>query len=229
MVGAGGVRLLLQSQDGTFADGTAAAAQTAGGADIAATGGWAADVEMDGDLDIVLGAIAGDPPVLRNTGDGAWQVIRPFAGVPGARGFAWGDLDGDGDPDAAILDGLGALHVFANQQAGQFERRAGPIAAAPFLSVTLGDSNADGALELVTLDRMGAVARASLLGDVWRSERIAEWPERPASAAPGSYRLLLADLDNSGAVDFSPRAPAPRNSGSPTSSSSSSPSQDGAI
>ena len=31
----------------------------------------------------------------------------PFAGVAGVSAFVWGDLDGDGDPDAALIDGAG--------------------------------------------------------------------------------------------------------------------------
>src|SRR5439155_6625307 len=37
-------------------------------------GAWAADYEMDGDLDVVLAPRAGPPLVLRNNGDGTFQV-----------------------------------------------------------------------------------------------------------------------------------------------------------
>ncbi len=42
------------------------------------------------------------------------------------RGFAWADLDGDGNPDAAIIDGTGNLHVFMNERQGQFRERSLP-------------------------------------------------------------------------------------------------------
>jgi hypothetical protein len=31
--------------------------------------------------------------------------------VSGVRGFAWADVDGDGNPDAAIVDGARRLHA----------------------------------------------------------------------------------------------------------------------
>ena len=81
---------------------------------------------MDGDLDIVVGVRAAAPMVLRNNGDGTWRSVQPFAGVTGIYAFVWGDIDFDGDPDAAMIDGAGAVQVFANLQAGQFERLARP-------------------------------------------------------------------------------------------------------
>ena len=39
---------------------------------------------------------------------------------------SWGDFDGDGDPDAALLDAQGVLHVFENRQAGQFREMPKP-------------------------------------------------------------------------------------------------------
>jgi hypothetical protein len=45
------------------------------------TGVWAADVEMDGDLDIVAAPDAGVPFVLRNNGDGGWTSVSMFEGV----------------------------------------------------------------------------------------------------------------------------------------------------
>ena len=50
--GAGGVRLFLQAADGSFTDATASASARSGPLALDATGAWAADVEMDGDLDV---------------------------------------------------------------------------------------------------------------------------------------------------------------------------------
>ena len=46
--------------------------------------------------------------------------MHPFAGISGLRGLAWVDLDGDGNPDAAMIDGAGILHFFHNQRGGIF-------------------------------------------------------------------------------------------------------------
>ena len=80
-VGTGGVRLFVQEPDGTFGDATARASQASGPVNLAATGAWAADIEMDGDLDIVVGVRDATPVVLRNNGDGTWRATQPFPAV----------------------------------------------------------------------------------------------------------------------------------------------------
>jgi hypothetical protein len=80
-------------------------------------------------MDIVLGAHQGPPVVLRNNGDGSFTAMHPFAGISGLRGFAWVDLDGDGNPDAAMIDGSGTLHFFHNQRGGVFRELALPQSA----------------------------------------------------------------------------------------------------
>ena len=207
--GPGGVRLFIQSGDGVFTDETARASGPTGPTNLDASGAWAADVEMDGDLDIVVGLRAAAPVVLRNNGDGTWRPVQPFAGIAGLRTFVWGDLDGDGDPDAALTDGSGALHVFANLQAGQFQRITGPDGGQTGIAaIVMGDVDADGALDLVTLDAAGAIRRASMGTDGWSQEAWAAWPEVPAAAAQGTARLILADLDNNGALDLVASGPA---------------------
>lgn len=198
--GAGGVRLFLQSEDGAFTDATATTGEPF---DLPATDVWAADVEMDGDLDAVVGVRDAEPVVLRNHGDGTWQPLRPFAGVSGVRQFVWGDLDADGDPDAAFLDAAGSLHVFSNLQAGRFERLAGPPAT-DVAALTLAE--AEGRLGLVVLAQ-GTVRRVFRTAEGWTEEEWARWPEdRPAT--PGERRLLVGDLDNNGALDLTATGPA---------------------
>jgi hypothetical protein len=71
---------------------------------------WPADVDTDGDLDLVI-ARRGSPLLLRNNGDGTFAVRDPFAAIANARDFAWADLDGEGVPDAAFVDAAGTVHV----------------------------------------------------------------------------------------------------------------------
>lgn len=203
VTGRDGVRLLMQSADGTFRDATAAASAGAdAAAQLDASGAWAADIEMDGDLDAVVGVNGQPPRVLRNNGNGTWVVLEQFAGVSGLRAFAWADADRDGDPDAALLDGDGTLHLFANRQAGAFQR-VDPPAGGGEMSVALAaaDANADGVLDLITLTSTGAIRRASMGGSGWTEELLATWSDIPAGA-PGTYRLITADLDNNGGLDL---------------------------
>lgn len=157
------------------------------------TGAWAFDVDLDGDLDVVLGASDGDPILLRNNGDETFAVIRPFPGVNGLTGFASADIDGDGDPDVAMLDKDGKLHVFANERLGQY--RPWPLPQGPsgrFLAVVAADIDNDGFPDFVLLRDDGMVLRIS---DKDTSEVVKADPG-------GSPTLLVADFDNNGSLDL---------------------------
>ena len=208
LIGAGGFSLLVQGEDGAFerltptpADGTAAVS-------LAGHGAWAADIEMDGDLDIVHGPVDAAPWVLRNNADGTFRAVRPFPDLAGLRGFGWGDLDVDGDPDAVLLDATGDVHPLENLQAGRFGAWPAWETPQPVVALTLGDLNADGTLDAVTLNAAGEVWRTSWNDGTWDREPVAEWPAATRNAAPGTQRLLLADLDNNGALDLLGSGPA---------------------
>jgi hypothetical protein len=199
VAGPGGVRLLLQDEKGSFIDTTAKASSGAPVIDES-FGVWAADVEMDGDIDLVVGATTGPPFVLRNNGDGTWRRIEPFTGVAGVRDFAWADLDQDADPDAMFVDADGAVLVAMNRQAGQFTRAAPIPGTAGVVAATVGDIDADGAIDIIALESLGIVRKASWVNPTWTAEEIAGWPGF-SGGAPGSGRVIVADLDNNGALD----------------------------
>jgi tetratricopeptide (TPR) repeat protein len=195
-----GVVLRLQSDDGTFNDVTAGASGgTVPTYDCA--GAWPADVEMDGDLDLVVGVREGAPVVLRNNGNVTWQVQQPFAGTFNVRAFAWADLDRDADPDAAFVDATGALHIYINRQAGAFARVADLSGPGNVAAATVADLDADGVIDVVTLDTLGVVRLTSRPGEAWTTREITRW-EGLAGASPASHRVLAADLDNNGALDL---------------------------
>ena len=64
--------------------------------------------------------------MLRNNGDGTFAVQDPFGATARAAAFVWADLDGDGVPDATLLDASGGTHVFVNTRSGSFRARAVP-------------------------------------------------------------------------------------------------------
>jgi Tfp pilus assembly protein PilF len=154
------------------------------------TGAWAFDVDLDGDLDIVLGTNDGEPTVLRNNGDETFAVIHPFAGVNGLTAFASADIEGDGAPDVALIDKDGRLHVYTNERLGQYRPRAGLDGR--FRAVAAVDINDDGLLDFVLLRDDGMVVRVSDrdTGDVVKAD------------AGGSPTLLAADFDNNGSLDL---------------------------
>ena len=161
---------------------------------------WSADIEADGDLDIVVGGGHGPPPVLRNNGDGTFTEIHPFANVSPISGFAWADLDADGDPDAAVVDDKGALHVFNNERQGQFTERPVPSADAPAKAVGVMDVDNDGVFDLVVCDSAGRIFRYSDKDKTdWVRAEIAKLPNAPGE---GFINLKIADLDNNGGLDL---------------------------
>src|SRR6185437_4941397 len=126
LAGDKGLRLFRQDQPDHFTDVTAAMKLPSSVTNAAYTGAWAIDLEADGDLDVVLGTQDGAPSVLRNNGDGTFALEHPFAGISGIRQFVWADLNGDGNPDASLIDGSGKLHIFLNERTGKFIEAALP-------------------------------------------------------------------------------------------------------
>src|SRR4029079_15026598 len=114
--------------------------------------------------------------------------------------------DGDADPDAAFVDAAGDLHVFINRQAGQFSEL--PVVKEGALAVAIADANADGALDVVTLNGSGSVTARTWRDGQWTAARLADWADLPAGGLPGTYRVFFADLDNNGAVDLLVSGPA---------------------
>jgi Tfp pilus assembly protein PilF len=206
LAGAGGVRLMRQNNPSSFSDVTAQTKLPKAVTSAAYTGAWAVDIEADGDLDIVLGAKEGLPLVLRNNGDGTFMAIHPFPGVTGLRAFAWADFDGDGNPDAALLDGAGYLHVFHNERQAQFRELPLPANFPPVKALNVADVDDDGVLDLLAVQADGAIVRISDKHE-GKVLDVAEVARVRAGAAVPDYlsdavRLRVADLDNNGAVDL---------------------------
>jgi len=204
LVGAGGVTFWQQRENGSFADVTAKTGLDAAILHGDSFGAWAADYDMDGDLDIILAPRAGPPIVLRNNSDGTFKAMKPFQGFEGARAIAWADFDNDGAPDAAFLDAGGRLHVFANERGGLFRQRPGPEGLGRLLAIAAADVNDDGVFDLLALRDDGTILRISDRehGQGWQVAEIARGAGFPDSAEPGMVRLIVADLDNNGMPDL---------------------------
>jgi hypothetical protein len=200
VAGSGGLLLLRQRDDGDFValDPAAVPASVRG---RPYTDAWPADTDMDGDVDLVLVPRGGAPFVLRNRGDGTFGVEAPFDGPTGARAFVWGDLDHDGDPDAAFLAADGRLWVFANprQDRPRFDRLELPDGLEPARALALGDLDGDARFDLLVLRADGALVHAERNAEGWETRDVGRWPEPPPEA--DDARLFLADLDDNGALD----------------------------
>jgi Tfp pilus assembly protein PilF len=203
LAGAGGVRFFKQ-QSAQFVDATASTALPVSITGASSSGAWAADTEMDGDLDIVLAALDGSPFVLRNNGDGTFKESQPFAGASQLRGFVWADLDSDGDPDATLLDGQGKVQFFDNERGGLFRERSAPQGLSSVAAINAADINGDGAFDLIALQSNGTVLRISDSGEGrnWQTAEIFSATEKAEQVPAGTMRLLVADIDNNGGIDI---------------------------
>jgi hypothetical protein len=206
LAGPGGLRLYRRRSSDTFTDVTGEALPDAA-AQAAYWGVWAADVDMEGDLDLVAAPEAGAPVVLRNNGDDTFTAQSLFGGVGTVRGFEWADLDADGDPDAALLGADGTLRLLANQrrQTPRFTAMEASGRLSDVRAIDVADVNSDGRLDLVALRAGGAVVRLSPA--TGERETLLHWDgaggEAPAGGASdvAAARLFLSDVDNNGGLD----------------------------
>ena len=203
LAGEGGVRFFRQEDLAHFTDVTSQTKLPQSLIDGHFTGAWAIDIEADGDLDILLGTGSGIPILLRNNGDGTFAVTHPFAGISGVQQFAWADLNGDGNPDAAIIDGTQNLHIYLNQRSGNFIESKQSAVTAQVRAIAVADANSSGVLNLIAVEANGSVVRISATGSAgpWSAAEIARLPN-PNVQLVGDVRLHAADLDNNGAVDL---------------------------
>ena len=208
LAGPAGLCLLRQDAAGQFTDVTPASKLPAALLRAPAFGVWPADIDTDGDLDLVLAPRDGHPIVLRNNGDGTFTPRDLFPVVTRARGFAWADLDGEGVPDAAFLDEAGAVQVFLNLRGGHSARRRCRRHRGPAVAIAAAEASGDAMFDLLVLARDGTIApalarRATARGSATDVSRASI---RPPGLEPGAARLLTADLDNNGADGSDRRA-----------------------
>lgn len=196
------LQILRQMDNGTFSAVTAASKLPSDLLNAPVHGVWAADVDTDGDLDLVAARTNGGPVVLRNNGDGTFAVQTPFGNAARLRGFAWADFDGEGVPDAALLDDQGVLRVFVNLRGSQFRERPAPSDFPRVAAIAATDVSGDGIIDLVGVAGDGTLVRLSQPAGSSRFEtaRLGH-VDPPSGLNVGHARLFFADLDNNGAAD----------------------------
>lgn len=195
-----GFRLYRQNDDQSFLDITEQIGLSNQVINGSYRGVWAFDVEMDGDLDILLAPENGTPIVLRNNGDDTFTRIEPFSDIENIEQFLWADLYGDGGPEAVFLTREGEVKVFRNLRMSEFSE---PIEIAEnIVSMSVADLDADGMFDIITIDAEGEVLSHTV------DLAINDWQTKELIAGAGmdlsiqDTHLLSADMDNNGALDL---------------------------
>ncbi|MGF1669740.1 MAG: FG-GAP-like repeat-containing protein, partial [Balneolaceae bacterium] len=165
---------------------------------------WAADIDLDGDLDLILSPESGEPVVLRNNGDNSFTEIKLFSGVHSPVEFHWADLDSDGVPDAVFLDTEGEIHFFENLRSGNKEKIENLPISDDIAAIAYGDITADSYFDLIVLRTNGSVhrvySRPYFTG--WRSELVFEEAIHDPNLFPQESYLYIQDMDNNGRLDI---------------------------
>lgn len=161
---------LYHNDQGRFRDVTAGSGL--GEDSVTTVASWA-DYDNDGDLDLYVGryldprkaipttfyARNGEPNHLyRNEGGGRFADVTEEAGVGDTGlclGSAFGDYDGDGDPDLLVVNDFGRSTLYRNEGDGTFTDvtvDAGTLAYGAGMSASFGDYDNDGRLDIYTAD-----------------------------------------------------------------------------
>ncbi|RIL10384.1 MAG: hypothetical protein DCC75_04495, partial [Proteobacteria bacterium] len=183
----------------------------------------AEDLDSDGNLDLIASGYFRLPgearsrasiSVMRGRGDGSFfaaQVYYTHLTWTSSRDLDIGDIDGDGDIDAALPiayqdsnESYGYIALFMNRGDGTFESRVISAGALKAETVGIGDLNGDGLAELVIGTNMynPGILRV-MIQSVSGSFRIGQtiFPSSFAGKTPYSMFLVGPDVDGDGKRD----------------------------
>ncbi len=164
----------------------------------------AADIDNDGDMDVIAAAATGDQVVcwLNMTGSGTGWIERVVDGsFNGASSVEVADIDGDGDLDIAGVAydaGLVSWWENVNGTGGNWAEHSVAVNVAGARTVDLVDMDNDGDVDVL--------AAAFLADEINWWENTAgtglNWTEHGvASGINGAFGVVAGDLDNDGDLD----------------------------
>jgi Ca2+-binding RTX toxin-like protein len=182
-----------------------------------------ADLDGDGDLDLVLGSYAHGIRYFENTGTAETAVFEESLGADNPFSELAGlyksdpdlaDLDGDGDLDLVVGQMYGAIRYFENTGSAsapvfaELEDGDNPfdsLTALPFATVSLVDYDQDGDLDLVFANVSGSIDYAENIGSadhaVFEQRFDGDNPFAGLSLEPWASPELF-DFQNNGTMDL---------------------------
>jgi Tfp pilus assembly protein PilF len=183
-------------QDITASTGTA-------GGDLDTVDGALVDADHDGDLDIFVVNSDGDNELFNNNRDGSFRSLAETSGLTGgtnSQRLLVTDLDGDLDADFIVLNREAPHEVFTNELLWEYRAADGwdAFVTAEIEAAVAGDTDADGRVEIYSVDRQGTISR-------WQEDEDGVWAARTITTGTpvgGIARLALAEVDGDGILDL---------------------------
>jgi PKD domain/FG-GAP-like repeat/Bacterial Ig domain/FG-GAP repeat len=187
--GAGGLEVFRRQPGGGFARTTYGAAQ---GVPVQPGALAGADVDGDGDLDLAVSSASSPASaIFLNDGAGAFALAQT---LPASGDVAFGDLDGDGDPELVLSAASPAVSVFTNT-GGTFALGAEYAGGHGHLAIA--DLDGDGAADVAVADV--AAADVSVL---WNEGAGALSPPVRFPVQPTPAGIVAADVNGDGRRDL---------------------------
>ncbi|MGZ9098168.1 MAG: cadherin-like domain-containing protein [Brevundimonas sp.] len=167
----------------------------------------AADYDGDGDLDLIASNIDefgdpfGDLRLFANEGGGVFVERlagdNPFADILGGLGTAFGDFDGDGDPDLFVTGYFGVEYY--ENDGGVFVQQIGfanPLDSLPLPLIALGDLTGDGFADFLAPAGFGTIfgENVSIGMEMFRVT------VNPVNSDPAASNNLGASVDEADSV-----------------------------
>ncbi len=158
-----GISVLLGNGDGTFqAPVFYSDVLNGSGVGVQANGVAIADLNGDGNLDVVTAAQVGYVNVFLGNGDGTFQPAAGYS-VPYATTIAIADLNGDGKPDLVVADFVeSTTWVLLNNGGGTFKPGVAYATDNGDQGLILADFNHDGRLDFAVGSTLGPFMTVAL-------------------------------------------------------------------
>lgn len=207
---ADGVHYFEQDADGTLRERTGQLGVPAEALAGAVTDLLPFDIDLEGDVDMLIARGEGPVSILRNNADGTMTPIStqrlPEAMRAGIRFWEWGDLDDDGDADIVAVDTRGVLLWLDNGRSLRWSVRPLAEGCRSSCRPVVADFDNDGRLDVAAVDPEGSVYLVAngTPGAMQRRET-GITAQHPDEAVLGA-----ADFDNDGWMDLWLLDPSPR-------------------